>query len=98
MQEATLPDTGKDTPLVALVRQLGLPAELIDKVQQSGCETPADWKYAILEEPIDTHEKSPSTRTHANDSLSYGSSRDIGSDMLLATFSWSLVLVRLRAH
>ena len=43
--------------MVVLARQLGLPAETIQMVMQRGCETPADWKYAVLEAPEDKHEK-----------------------------------------
>ena len=46
------------TPLLALAQQLRLPDQVVELVRSSGCETPADWKYAVLDKPSDIHELS----------------------------------------
>ena len=47
---------GDDNALVALARALALPEGIIQMVQASGCETPADWRFAVLVKPQDEHE------------------------------------------
>ena len=42
---------GGDNTLVALARTLSLPKETVQMVEKSGCETPADWVFALLEKP-----------------------------------------------
>ena len=42
---------GIDKALVTLAKALDLPEKTIQMVAMSGCETPADWKFAILRKP-----------------------------------------------
>jgi hypothetical protein len=44
------------TPLLALSQDLQLPPRVLALVATSGCETLADWKYAVLDEPADADE------------------------------------------
>ena len=48
---------GVVTPLLALVLTLGVSPRVVEMVRSSGCETPADWKFAILQEPDDVEER-----------------------------------------
>ena len=47
---------GGDNALVALAKALALPEGVIRMVETSGCETPADWRFAVLTKPQDEHE------------------------------------------
>ena len=56
-QAATPPEKGEDKPLVRLAVELGIPPHLLQEVKASGCETLADWKFAVIKEPDDIHAK-----------------------------------------
>ena len=57
-QAATPPEKGEDKRLVRLAMELGIPPHLLlQEVKASGCETLADWKFAVIKEPDESHAK-----------------------------------------
>ena len=47
---------GDDNALLALAKDMDMPDRVLDLVKQSGCESRADWKFAVLTRPGEDHE------------------------------------------
>ena len=69
---------GVDNALVMLAKALDLPAKTIQMVAMSGCETPADWKFAVLRKPED---ESEALRW---DAVQSAGASDVGAMMVIA--------------